>query len=62
MKGEVEMNPLRVNMLVGGVGGGEGGTGGTGRREACWWMEEPRSPLRQTGQFQPMVEPAVQIL
>ena len=47
-------------MLVGGEGGG--GTGETRRRDACWWVGEARSPLRQAGQFQPMVEPAAQIL
>ena len=36
MKGEVEMNPLHVNMLVGGEGGG--GTGETvGGRLAGGW-------------------------
>ena len=44
----------------GGVGGG--GAGGTGRGDACWWVGEARSPLRQAGQFQPVGEPAVQIL
>ena len=40
------MNPLHVNMLVGGVGGGR--TVETGQGEACWWMGESRSSLRQT--------------
>ena len=63
MKGEVKINPLHVNMLVGrGEGGRQDGTGETGREEACWWVVEARSPLRQTGQFQPMVEPVAQIL
>ena len=48
MKGEVEMNPVQLNMLVGGCG--RDGVG------------EARSPLRQAGQFQRMVEPAAQIL
>ena len=41
---------------------GGGGAGETGRGEACWWVGEARSPLRQEGQFQPMVEQAAQIL
>ena len=56
--GEVEMNPLNVKMFVGGVGG----ACETGRWDACWWLGEARSPLRQAGQFQPVVEPASQIL
>ena len=44
----------------GGVGGG--GAGETGRGDAGWWVGEARSPLRQAGQFQPMGEPAAQIL
>ena len=44
----------------GGVGGGRAGE--TRRGDACWWVGEARSPLRQAGQFQPMVEPAAQIL
>ena len=36
----------------GGVGGG--GAGEMGRGDACWWVGEARSPLRQAGQFQPM--------
>ena len=44
----------------GGVGGGR--TGETGRGDACWWVGEARSPLRQAGQFQPMMEPVAQIL
>ena len=43
-------------------GGGVGGAGETGRGDACWWVGEARSPLRQAGQFQPMGEPAAQIL
>ena len=42
---------------VGGGGAGEKGRGDAGRR-----VGEARSPLRQAGQFQPMGEPAVQIL
>ena len=60
MRGEVEMNLFDLNMLVGGVGGG--GAGETGPGDAWWWVGEARSPLRQAGQFQPMVEPAAQIL
>ena len=47
-----------------GGGGGEGGsgTGEMGRGDACWWVGEARSQMRQTGQFQPMVKPAAQIL
>ena len=43
------MNPSDLNMFV-------------GAGDACWWVGEARSPLRQAGQFQPMVEPAAQIL
>ena len=60
MRGEVEMNPLDLNMLVGGCGWG--GAGETRRGDACWLVGEARFPLRQAGQFQPMVEPATQIL
>ena len=60
MKGEVEMNPLHLNLLLGVEGGG--GTGETRWGDACWWVGETRYPLRQAGQFQPMVEPAAQIL
>ena len=42
---------------VGGVGAGE-----TRRGDACWWVGEARFSLRQAGQFQPMGEPAAQIL
>ena len=56
VRGEVEMNPLQLSMLVG------GGVGETGWGDACWWVGEARSPLRQAGQFQRMVEPAAQIL
>ena len=44
-------------------GGGVGGSapGETGWGDACWWVGEARSPLRQAGQFQPMGEPAAQI-
>ena len=38
------------------------GTGETGRGDASWWVGDARSPLSQAGQFQPMVEPAAQIL
>ena len=44
----------------GGVGGD--GAGETGRGDACRWVGKARSPLRQAGQFQPMGEPAAQIL
>ena len=44
----------------GGVGGG--GAGETGQGNVGWWVGEARSPLRQAGQFQPMGEPAAQIL
>ena len=43
-------------------GGGVGEGGETGRGDACWWVGEARSPLRQAGQFQPMGEPAAQIV
>ena len=33
---------------------GGGGAGKTGQGDACWWVGEARSPLRQAGQFQPM--------
>ena len=39
-----------------------GGGGETGRGDACWWVGEAKSPLRQAGQFQPMGEPAAHIL
>ena len=61
------MNPLDLNMLVVGVVGG-GGAGETRWGDACWWVGEAsrailkHNPLRQAGQFQPMGEPAVQIL
>ena len=48
--------------LVSGGGVGGGGAGETGQGDACWWVGEARSPLRQAGQFQLMREPAVQIL
>ena len=54
------MNPLNLNMLVGGVGGGRAEE--TGQGDAWWWVGKARSSLRQAGQFQPMVEPAAQIL
>ena len=40
------------------------GGGGVGAEleNACWWVGEARFPLRQAGQFQPMGEPATQIL
>ena len=44
----------------GGVGGG--GAGETRRGYTGWWVGEARTPLRQAGQFQPMGEPATQIL
>ena len=44
----------------GGVGGG--GAGEMGWGDTCWWVGEVRSPLTQAGQFQPMGEPATQIL
>ena len=47
---------------VGGGSVGGGGAGETGQGNACWWVGEARSPLRQAGQFQPMGEPAEQIL
>ena len=56
MRVEVEMNPFDLNMLVGG-GSWRDGAGGrlvVGGRG--------KDPLRQAGQFQPMVEPAAQIL
>ena len=43
-----------------GVGGGRAGE--TRRGDAGRWVGEARSPLRQAGQFQPMGEPAAQIL
>ena len=43
-----------------GVGGGRAGE--TRRGDAGRWVGEARSPLRQAGQFQPMGEPATQIL
>ena len=55
------MNPFDLNMLVGGSVGG-GGAEETGRGDTCWCVGEARSPLRQAGQFQPMVEPTAQIL
>ena len=44
----------------GGVSGG--GAGEKGQGDAGRWVGEARSPLRQAGQFQPMGEPAAQIL
>ena len=44
-----------------GVGVG-GGRAGEMRGDAGRWVGEARSPLRQAGQFQPMGEPAAQIL
>ena len=52
------MRSERVN--GGGVGGD--GAGETGRGDAGWWVGKARSLLRQAGQFQPMGEPAAQIL
>ena len=43
-----------------GVGGAELESRGGG--DAGRWVGETRSPLRQAGQFQPMGEPAAQIL
>ena len=43
-------------------GGDEGGAGEKGRGDAGRRVGEARSPLRQAGQFQPMGEPAAQIL
>ena len=48
---------MRSEQVSGGGGGGE-----TGRGDACLWVGEARSPLRQAGQFQPMGEPVAQIL
>ena len=45
-----------------GVGVGGGRAGETTRGDAGRWVGEARSPLRQAGQFQPMGEPATQIL
>ena len=45
-----------------GVGVGGGRAGETTREDAGRWVGEARSPLRQAGQFQPMGEPATQIL
>ena len=45
-----------------GVGVGGGRAGETRRGDAGRWVGETRSPLRQAGQFQPMGEPAAQIL
>ena len=47
---------------VSGEGVGRGGAGESGWGDACWWVGEARSQLRQAGQFQPMGEPAAQIL
>ena len=43
-----------------GVGGGRAGE--TRQGDDGRWVGEARSPLRQAGQFQPMGEPAAQIL
>ena len=45
-----------------GVGVGGARAGETRRGDAGRWVGETRSPLRQAGQFQPMGEPAAQIL
>ena len=45
-----------------GVGVGGGRAGEATRGDAGRWVGEARSPLRQAGQFQPMGEPAAQIL
>ena len=45
-----------------GVGVGGGRAGETRRGDAGRWVGETRSQLRQAGQFQPMGEPAAQIL
>ena len=45
-----------------GVGVGGGRAAKTTWGEAGRWVGEARSPLRQAGQFQPMGEPAAQIL
>ena len=45
-----------------GVGVGGGRAGETRGGDAGRWVGETRSPLRQAGQFQPMGEPAAQIL
>ena len=52
---------MRSEQVSGGGVGGDG-AGEMGRGDACWWVGEARSPLRQAGQFQPMAEPAAQIL
>ena len=59
-RGECEGRGRDVSMRSEHVGGG--GAGETGQGNACWWVGEARSPLRQAGQFQPMGEPAEQIL
>ena len=43
-------------------GVGVGRAGETRRGDAGRWVGEARSPLKQAGQFQPMREPAAQIL
>ena len=43
-------------------GVGVGRAGKTTRGDAGRWVGKARSPLRQAGQFQPMGEPATQIL
>ena len=45
-----------------GVGVGGGRAGETRRGDAGRWVGETTSSLRQAGQFQPMGEPATQIL
>ena len=57
MRGEVENRDesMRSEHICGGV------AGETGWGDACWWVREARSLLRQAGQFQPMGEPAEQI-
>ena len=52
---------MRSEHASGGSVGG-GGAGEKGRGDAGGRVGETRSPLRQAGQFQPMGEPAAQIL
>ena len=60
-KGRGRDESMRSEQVSGGGVDG-GGAGETGRGDACWWVGEVRSPLRQAGHFQPLGEPAAQIL
>ena len=64
-RGECEGRDRDESMKSEQVSGGGVGGGGAEEKErgdAGWWVGEAMSLLRQAGQFQPMGEPAAQIL